>query len=439
MNYRLIEMKAFLLLLLLSVASCQRPMYDGEEEEESVQTNLPLKVSTRSSGDSQINYPAYIYAFTEDGSCSGSQKMENNAQIEMKLSPGRYTIVAIAGLGEEYTIPENPRLDDVIVMKAGNRSTRAMMMGTSTVTIANKKNSSVSVTLYYAVSLVNVTLEGIPSYVKTVKLQISPLYSSLSFQREYSGKDKSTEIACEHESEGIWSAPPFYIFPGSGSQTVFSITLEDNDQTNTFGYTFKGRPEANVPLNIGGSYSGDFTIEGNLISSDWKEAVDVKFSFGGTDEGKDDDSGDTPVDPDISGLPEVGGIWNEGIVAGIENANSGGADILLMGLNEWTSLSADVRNIVKDEEIDGWHIPTEAEARVLHNAFMGASLDELNETIENLGEGAPLLNIEKRYVYDNDGNLYAFGFKKASPFKETGKTVKYGIRLVKNVHYYVKD
>ena len=70
---------------------------------------------------------AYIYTFVEDGSCSGSQKMKNNAQIEMKLSPARYTIV---GLGEEYVIPENPRLDDVIVMRAGNRSARAMMMGT---------------------------------------------------------------------------------------------------------------------------------------------------------------------------------------------------------------------------------------------------------------------------------------------------------------------
>lgn len=73
---------------------------------------------------------AYIYAFVEDGSCSGSQKMKNNAQIEMKLSPARYTIVTIAGLGEEYVIPENPRLDDVIVMRAGNRSARAMMIGT---------------------------------------------------------------------------------------------------------------------------------------------------------------------------------------------------------------------------------------------------------------------------------------------------------------------
>ena len=437
MDYRL--MKMILLLLLLSVVSCQRPMYDEEEEEEELsQASLPLKVSTRSSGDSQINYPAYIYAFAEDGSCCASQKMVDNAQIEMKLSAAKYTIVAIAGLGEEYIIPENPCLDDVIVMKENNRSSRALMMGTSTVTVANKKNTSVSVTLYYAVSLVNVTLKDIPSNVKQVKLQISPLYSSLSFTREYSGKDKSTEIACERETGGTWNAKPFYIFPGNSSQTVFSITLEDDSQTKTFGYTFKGKPEANVPLNIGGSYSGDINVGGNLISGEWKDPVDVKFSFGGSDGGNDGGE-EPPINPDISGLPEVGGIWTGGIVAGIENANSDGADILLMSLKEWSGLATQVRNVIKDEEINGWHIPAEEEARIVHDAFSGSSLDELNENIENLKNGDPLLDIEKRYIYDNGESIFAFGFKKNSPFKEAGSTVKYKIRLVKNARYEVGD
>ena len=131
MNYRLTELKVLLFLLLLSAVSCQRPMYDEEDDEDGVsQTNLPLKISARSSGESQINYPAYIYAFAEDGSCSASLKMTDNAQIEMKLPPARYTIVAIAGLGEEYIVPKDPSLDDVIVMKENNRSSRALMMGT---------------------------------------------------------------------------------------------------------------------------------------------------------------------------------------------------------------------------------------------------------------------------------------------------------------------
>lgn len=434
MNDRLTELKALLFLLLLSAVSCQRPMYDEEDEEdETPQTNHPLKISARSGGESPINYPAYIYAFAEDGSCSASLKMTDNGQIEMKLSPARYTLVAIAGLGEEYTVPENPRLDDVIVMKEHNRSSRALMMGASTVTVANKKNTSVSVTLYYAVSLVNVSLEDIPANVKKVSLRISPLYSSLSFAREYSGKDKSTEIMCEPEPDGIRSAKPFYIFPGSGSQTVFSITLEDDSRTQTFGYTFKGKPEAGVPLNVGGSYSGEVTVGGSLVSGEWKAPVDIRFNFGVSDE--EGGGGQPPVDPELSGLPEIGHIRNGGIVAGIENVSSAGADVLLMSLDEWIGTASDVRNIIQDAETDGWRLPTEEEAKVLHKAFSGSSLDELNETIEGLKNGDPLLDMDKRYVYDHNGSIYAFGFKTSSKFLQAGSTIKYKIRLVRSVRY----
>lgn len=154
----------------------------------------------------------------------------------------------------------------------------------------------------------------------------------------------------------------FLYFSGERLSDRFSITLEDNSQTKTFGYTFKGKPEANVPLNIGGSYSGDVTVGGSLISGEWKAPIDIKFNFGGADEGN---GGSEPpsINPDLSGLPEIGGIWNGGIVAGIENASSTGADILLMSLDEWSGFASDVRNIIQEEEADGWHLPTEEEAK----------------------------------------------------------------------------
>ncbi len=436
MNNSLIRVKALWLLLLLSIISCQR-MYDEEEEENVPQTGFPLKVSARSSGDSQIGYPAYIYAFAEDGSCSANQKIKDNSQIEMKLSPGRYTLVAIANIGEEYVIPEDPFLDDVIVMKANNRSLRALMMGSSTVTIDNKKNVSVSITLYYTVSLVNVTLEEIPATVKSVSLRISPLYSSLSFAGEYAGKDKSTEITCRKETEGTWSAEPFYIFPGSASQTVFSITLEDDNQTNTYGYTSKGKPEANVPMNIGGSYSGDVTVGGSLISGEWKEPVEIKFNFGGKDEGDIDGENPPATNPDLPGLPEVMSVWQDGIVAGIEIMDANGADVLLMSLNEWDSVVAKLQETIKNEEVNGWHLPNEEEAQMLYAAFKEPFLNEVNEALET--SGGTSLSTKKRYVYDKNGSKYAFGFKSSSQFQPAGSTVKYGIRLVRSVRYQTNN
>lgn len=53
MNYRLTELKVLLFLLLLPAVSCQRPMYDEEDDEDGVsQTNLPLKISARSLAES---------------------------------------------------------------------------------------------------------------------------------------------------------------------------------------------------------------------------------------------------------------------------------------------------------------------------------------------------------------------------------------------------
>ena len=39
MNYRLTELKVLLFLLLLSAVSCQRPMYDEEDDEDGVSQN----------------------------------------------------------------------------------------------------------------------------------------------------------------------------------------------------------------------------------------------------------------------------------------------------------------------------------------------------------------------------------------------------------------
>ena len=47
MNYRLTELKVLLFLLLLSAVSCQRPMYDEEDDEDGVlRLNGVLKIAT---------------------------------------------------------------------------------------------------------------------------------------------------------------------------------------------------------------------------------------------------------------------------------------------------------------------------------------------------------------------------------------------------------
>ncbi len=108
-----------LIFILLFIASCQRPLFD-EEIEDIAKGNIPLKVSTRSGGNAQMEYPAYIYAFDSNkGTCVAFQKMtDENAPVELSLPPAKYMVVALAGMGEDYVLPENPCLTDVIGMKS---------------------------------------------------------------------------------------------------------------------------------------------------------------------------------------------------------------------------------------------------------------------------------------------------------------------------------
>ena len=77
---------------------------------------------------------------------------------------------------------------------------------------------------------------------------------------------------------GRWTAGPVYIFPGSGSQTTLSITLDDSKGSHTYGYVSKVVPQANHPYNIGGSYTGDISIDGSLIAKGWEDAIDASPS-----------------------------------------------------------------------------------------------------------------------------------------------------------------
>lgn len=310
------------------------------------------------------------------------------------------------------------------------------MMGILIVIIVNKKNIFVFVIFYYVVFLVNISLEDILVNVKKVSLQILFLYFFLLFIREYFGKDKSMEIICEFELGGIWSVKFFYIFLGSGFQIVFFIILEDNSQIKMFGYIFKGKLEVNVLLNIGGSYLGDVMVGGSLILGEWKVLVDIKFNFGGVDEG----NGGSElffINLDFFGLFEIGGIWNGGIVVGIEDVSFIGVDILLMSLDEWSGFVFDVWNIIQEEEVDGWYFLIEEEVKILYKMFSGLLLDELNEIIEGLRNGDLLLDIEKWYVYDYNGSIYVFGFKILFKFLQVGSMVKYKICLVCSVYYDV--
>ena len=419
----------FCLITICFAFSCQQMPEDdnwlAEVEGKS------LKVKVRSAGDAEIVYPVFLYAFSEDGKFVGMQTVEDaDENISLTLSKGEFQVVAVSGTSSSYQIPANPNLDDVITLSGTQGADTPLMVGRANVEIGESANVTAQITLKYVVASLNVKLKDVPSDVTGVQLALSPLHSTLSMAGVYGGESQKVKMDCSKTSEGVWSAKTTYIFPGNGTETYFSIYLKKDDGTEaTFGYTYRGVPEANHLFNVTGTYSGGVIIGGNFDVTDWEGTIDVEFNFG-SDLLPDDEDAEV----DLSGVPQVGTIWNGMIVADIGESDDTGVDLLLMSLDEWEEPVSNIDKILSDYSVNGisgWRLPTHNEASVLRARFSGSGLSELNEQIAEYGEDLEALDGEERYLCTKADVYYSFKFVGGSSTTKAGEKRSYYIRLVK--------
>lgn len=390
-----------------------------------------LKVKVRSASDAEIVYPVFLYAFSEDGKFVGMQTVEDaDENISLTLSKGEFQVVAVSGTSSSYQLPANPNLDDVITLSGTQGADTPLMVGRANVEIGESANVTAQITLKYVVASLNVKLKDVPSDVTGVQLALSPLHSTLSMAGVYGGESQKVKMDCSKTSEGVWSAKTTYIFPGNGTETYFSIYLKKDDGTEaTFGYTYRGVPEANHLFNVTGTYSGGVIIGGNFDVTDWEGTIDVEFNFG-SDLLPDDEDAEV----DLSGVPQVGTIWNGMIVADIGESDDTGVDLLLMSLDEWEEPVSNIDKILSDYSVNGisgWRLPTHNEASVLRARFSGSGLSELNEQIAEYGEDLNALDGEERYLCTKADVYYSFKFVGGSSTTKAGEKRSYYIRLVK--------
>ena len=429
-------------ILLFSVFSlfsfaCQRVMDDGGEEDMPSSDETALKITARSGENISIEYPVYLYAFNEKGDCAAKQKITSEeVEMNLQLPSGSFKVVALSGVSKGYAMPDNPRINDAITMQEGSCASKAMMMGMADVTLEGK-NKTVNLMLTYRVASLNIVLTKADK-VKQVKVGVSPLYSSLNFEGKYGGENKTLEIDCSLGTDGRWTAGPVYIFPGSSSQATLSITLEDSKGSHTYGYISTAVPQANHPYNIGGSYTGDISIDGSLIAKGWEDAIDVEFKFGTDGDNSDDE--DTDGDEDISGVPDLWSIWNNCIVVNVGESDNKGVDILLMSLDEWETKIDEFGLIIQNYDVNGikgWRLPNYEEATYLRKYLNGATLMALNEKIVDKGKTEIYDEEDLRYLcYNKDNILSSFRFYyKSSIVQANNANGTYSLRAVTTYHY----
>ena len=426
--------------------SCQQ-LPDDEDLVSSVEEEL--KVEVRSAEGVEITYPIHLYAFNETGKLAATQTVDDaDEEMALPMAKGDYKVVALSGFSEEYQIPEKPSLDDVIVLNSTRGAESPLLMGRADVALSRNAETKAKLTLSHVVAALNVTLKNVPSDVNAVQLTLSPLYSSLSMNGEYGGESQKVKVDCALSSPGVWTAEEVYIFPGNGKETTFSILFKmENGTEVTYGYTYKGVPEANKPFNVTGSYSDGVIVGGNFEVNDWEDAVDVEFEFGATveqdkevDEGNEDEEDESQEDDvpttDLVGDPEVGTIWNGMIVADINESDLGETELLLMSLDEWEIITSQVDEVTDDYSVNcisGWRLPTHDEAALLRARFSGDNRLELNELITEYNEELyGLANGEKeRYLCLKEGECYSFQFIGGTRTTKAGDKRSYYVRLVK--------
>jgi hypothetical protein len=427
-------------LLCLITISCQQvPEDDGWLSAEDTKS---LKIKVRSAENVEIAYPLYLYAFNKNGKLAASQTINDEGNnMALSLTDGEFQIVAVSGISDDYQLPEKPTLDDAIVLSNTKGADTPLMVGRADIAVSRSEGTSAEIALTYVVAQLNVMLKNVPDDVSTVELSISPLHSSLTMGGEYGGESQKIKVSCTLEEDGTWRAQPTYIFPGSGKETTFSVYFKKEDGTElTYGYTYKGIPEANHPFNITGSFAEGVIVGGSFEISDWEEAINVEFTFGANivpDEEEDEED----IQIDMTNVPEIGTIWNDMIVADIGEADETGVELLLMSLDEWDATTSGVADVAEGYSVNGiseWRLPTHDEAAVLRTRFSGDSRLELNDLIEEYDSSLYGLDGEERYLCTKNELYYSFKFVAGTTTTKAGEIRAYYVRLVKTYRMSIK-
>lgn len=399
-----------------------------------------LHVKTRSATDEELIYPLNLYAFTTDGDCAASQIVNDKEEtVKLSLPAGKYKVVAIAGYSDDYKIPSEPVLDDMVQMEGNSGAGTALMMGKADVTVGADKESKLEMTLSYVVTSIDLVLSNLPSDVAKVSVALSSFYSSMNMKGEYVDTDYTMNFDCSLNTENKWLAKTRYVFPGSGSKVALSITLKlKNEEELIYGYIWNDTPEAGQPYHLQGEYSDGFSLTGSFVVTGWNEAENVKFNFGNTsssDDEMEEDGGEGKPGSDLSGVPEIGDVYNGTLVLEVGEADETGVDVLLMSLDEWYALTSNIEELLAEYSVNGisgWRLPTYDEAKWLKDTYGGDELEILNGFIEAFNSALVKLDIEERYLCMKSDVYYSFSFQDGKNRAKAGVNTTYSVRLLKS-------
>lgn len=437
---------------------CFQPaeVLENELENTSKETST-LRLTTRSS-TGQIDYPVMVLAFDVDGNKRGQQLISSSDdQIQMKLPVGSYQISAITGFSS-YTEPDDYATNDAAIsIPRFGYADAPLFVGSADVELGDK-NATVEVIMSSRTASMQIFLKDLPATVESTNIAISKQYGAYGMDGKYASSIV-TRATCEKSEDGIWSTGVFYVFPGSEAQTVLTITIIDDSQQFSYGYTVNEPLEAGVPYTLNGIYKagervGSFDVTGSLVVDSWKDPKAFNFEFG---EGASSDNSitedDNVITDDVTELPTALSIWNGHVVALVMDEKETEEDLLLISLTDYTDVysafavghendALSIATAYNEDGLTGWKIPSNFELQSLKTIYKDDYLNYLNDVISQAG-GEPIVLIDpktkKGARYLCEKATVANSFASTSTKGTAGAKTKYYLRLVKKVHVTLSE
>lgn len=430
----------------LSLTSCFSPAEDNVDTIDNTSATTRLKVTTRAV-TGEAAYPILVIAYDESGTLRGQQTIRSEGEeISLKLNEGAYHITAISGQSN-YAEPSNYDQKSVYIsIPTTGYAELPLMMGGADVVLTSS-TAKVNVIMTYRVASLAFSLADVPSDVTAVSVGVSQQYKAIDMSGTFSGSS-TANVKCSKKGD-LWTSEQVYLLPGTGSSTTLTLSLTNAEGQTSYSYELSEPLEDAVPYTIQGTYvestapyiTGVITIEG------WQQERTIDFEFGSGSSGGS--GGTTTQYVEVNSIPEQCDKWEGHIVALVENATETEADVLLLGLKEFTGVYAPaaeghegdmsaIAEAYSESNIKDWTVPTEEQARSLKKQY-GGNFEELNIIIEGLqGDFLDVYTSSNNARYLCEEGTKTFNFAANGSITTAGTSTKYRLRLVKKIHVIVK-
>ena len=416
--------------------ACGSYEVEGENEGE-VSGSFLMNVELDNAEDFTSLFPLDVYLFDAANRCVYNDVASSAADIPVfEQAAGTYRLAVISGLSSgEYVYPMGIHPRQYLTFTDGCCADVPLITGGSHV--AMDGDTDVSVTLSYAVASIYFSFPFFPSDVSGVEVYVSPVSSGITLGGDISNDNRTATVPCRKKGTE-WVAGPVYVLPTDAARVHLSIKLKRGDSENVYGFDYNSSLKSGRVYRFVGNEDGNITLEGEFHVENWVIGEEVVL----TPDDLQIEEVENPEKPEDAGedgetvlysdeLPEAESVWGPFFAWKVTSLSVNSVEATLVAPRQWMVTVADASGICEAYEEDGigdWRVFTLDEAEEFRDQYSSTIL-ELSGFLEDYGFDG-FNKYDLRYLCDDLKSTFSF---ENDRIVDAGKTVKYGLRLVKVV------